>query len=242
MSQPADTTALDRAEQGPGTNLLLQGQPPLCPHTVTPSIVDAPGTAQDQQDQPSEGGSNLSDGSGALFSMYLDRAIEEDTNMVESWKGDADGMLVFVRLQTTSHTSAHNLETVDWSILCRGCSITRIVRPEYSAELAGHVIFLSRAYLSATFYPTKWIPGSHPVELVRPYPTFHTTYVGHLGQRALVHEPCHQPDLRPIGDIATAVGASLSKGCLPTLQPSQAGTYSCLLQARCRQAAYSLDG
>ena len=34
--------------------------------------------------------------------MYLDRAIEEDTNMVESWKGDADGMLVFVRLQTTS--------------------------------------------------------------------------------------------------------------------------------------------
>ena len=32
--------------------------------------------------------------------MYLDRAIEEDKNMVESWKGDAEGMLVFVRLQT----------------------------------------------------------------------------------------------------------------------------------------------
>ncbi|KAH9976507.1 hypothetical protein BJV77DRAFT_601729 [Russula vinacea] len=30
--------------------------------------------------------------------MYLDRAIEEDTNMVESWKGDADGMLVFTGL------------------------------------------------------------------------------------------------------------------------------------------------
>ena len=31
--------------------------------------------------------------------MYLDKAIEEDTNMVESWKGpgDAEGMLVFVR-------------------------------------------------------------------------------------------------------------------------------------------------
>ena len=165
--------------------------------------------------------------------------------MVESWKGDADGMLVFVRLQTTSHTSAYNIETVDRSILCRGCSITRIVRPEYSAEFAGHLILLSRAYLSATFYPTKWIPGSHPVELVRPYPTFHTTYVGRFGQRALVHEPCHQSDLRPIGDIATAVGASLSQGCLPrlpTLQPPQAGTYSCLLQARCRQAAYSPDG
>jgi hypothetical protein len=30
--------------------------------------------------------------------MYLDRAIAEDKKMVESWKGDADGMLVFVRL------------------------------------------------------------------------------------------------------------------------------------------------
>ena len=32
--------------------------------------------------------------------MYLDRAIAEDKKMVESWKGDAEGMLVFVRLQT----------------------------------------------------------------------------------------------------------------------------------------------
>jgi hypothetical protein len=30
--------------------------------------------------------------------MYLDRAITEDKKMVESWKGDADGMLLFVRL------------------------------------------------------------------------------------------------------------------------------------------------
>lgn len=35
--------------------------------------------------------------------MYLDRAIEEDTDMVESWKGDAEGMLVFVRLHVISH-------------------------------------------------------------------------------------------------------------------------------------------
>ena len=55
--------------------------------------------------------------------MYLDRAIEEDRRMVESWKGDADGMLVFVGLHTTSHTSAYNLEIVDWSLLCRGRSI-----------------------------------------------------------------------------------------------------------------------
>ena len=30
--------------------------------------------------------------------MYLDRAIAEDKKMVETWKGDAEGMLVFVRL------------------------------------------------------------------------------------------------------------------------------------------------
>ncbi|KAF8484587.1 hypothetical protein DFH94DRAFT_623933, partial [Russula ochroleuca] len=39
--------------------------------------------------------SNPSDGSGALFSMYLDRAIAEDKEMVESWKADADKILVF---------------------------------------------------------------------------------------------------------------------------------------------------
>jgi hypothetical protein len=37
--------------------------------------------------------------------MYLDKVNKEDERMVESWKGDADGMLTFVGLQTTSHTS-----------------------------------------------------------------------------------------------------------------------------------------
>jgi hypothetical protein len=41
--------------------------------------------------------SSYTDGSGALFSMYLDRAEEEDRRVAESWKGDADGILVFVR-------------------------------------------------------------------------------------------------------------------------------------------------
>jgi hypothetical protein len=54
--------------------------------------------------------SNPSDGSGALFSMYLDRAIAEDKEMVESWKADADKILVFVSLPITSHISAYNLE------------------------------------------------------------------------------------------------------------------------------------
>jgi len=39
--------------------------------------------------------------------MYLDRAIAEDKKMVESWKGDAEGMLVFVRIQTTLPVLLH---------------------------------------------------------------------------------------------------------------------------------------
>ena len=97
--------------------------------------------------------------------MYLERAYEEDKTMVECWKGDAEGMLLFVRLQTTSHTSAYNLEIVDWSLLCCSRGITRNIRPNYSAQPAGHLIVLSRTHLSAIVYPTEWIPTSHPLEL-----------------------------------------------------------------------------
>ena len=49
--------------------------------------------------------SSYTDGSGALFSMYLDRAEEEDRRVVERWKGDADGILVFVRLGCRPETT-----------------------------------------------------------------------------------------------------------------------------------------
>ena len=41
--------------------------------------------------------SNFVDGSGPIFSMYLDMAAEDDKKMAESWKADADGILIFVR-------------------------------------------------------------------------------------------------------------------------------------------------
>ena len=164
--------------------------------------------------------------------MYLDKAIEEDKSMVESWKAEADGLLIFVSLQTTSHTSAYDVETVDRSILCSGRGIACIVRPEYSAESTEHLKFLSCTYLPATFYySARWLSASHSAEFVQPYRAILSAYVGRLGQRALVLKSGHQSDLRPIGDIATAVGTSLSKGCLPrlpTLQPPQASTYSCI--------------
>ena len=42
--------------------------------------------------------------------MYLDRVTQKDSKMVESWKGDADGILLFVSFQATiSDTSVFNL-------------------------------------------------------------------------------------------------------------------------------------
>jgi hypothetical protein len=101
--------------------------------------------------------------------MYLDRVIEDDKRMVDSWKGDAEGMLTFVGLQTAFHTAAHNLEIVDWSLLCRSRSIACSVYPGYSAEPAGDLSFLSRTYLSAIFYPAEWLPTFHSFNPVRPH-------------------------------------------------------------------------
>ena len=51
---------------------------------------------QSSQDNKSYGEPNFVDGSGPLFSMYLELAEEEDKKMAESWKADADVTLVFV--------------------------------------------------------------------------------------------------------------------------------------------------
>ena len=44
--------------------------------------------------------SDFVDGSGPIFSMYLEMATEDDKKMVEDWKADADGILIFVRLSS----------------------------------------------------------------------------------------------------------------------------------------------
>jgi hypothetical protein len=56
-----------------------------------------PQGARNQASQP-EGQSDFIDGSGPIFSMYMEMAEGEDKKMTESWKADADSILVFVRL------------------------------------------------------------------------------------------------------------------------------------------------
>ena len=113
--------------------------------------------------------------------MYIERALAEDIRMVESWKGDAEGMLVFVRLQTPPHTSVYNLEIVDRSLLCFRCGITRIIRPYYSSQPAGHLVILSRTHLSAVTHPTERNPTSHTLILERSHRTVRSAYIGRLG-------------------------------------------------------------
>jgi hypothetical protein len=68
--------------------------PPKVTQDFFYDVEDPPLPASSAESQAE---SNYTDGSGALFSMYLNRAEEEDKKAAERWKGDADGILVFVR-------------------------------------------------------------------------------------------------------------------------------------------------
>src|SRR5260221_7736777 len=85
------------------------------------SMIPRPGhPPHSGPNHPPQGESGFADGSGPLFSMYLQLAGEEDKKMAENWKGDADGILIFVSRHSTSDTSTHtNPEVQDRFILCR---------------------------------------------------------------------------------------------------------------------------
>ncbi|KAI0296139.1 hypothetical protein B0F90DRAFT_1919155 [Multifurca ochricompacta] len=51
---------------------------------------------QSAQKQPIWGRSDFVDGSGPLFNMYVEMTADEDKKMAETWKADADGILVFL--------------------------------------------------------------------------------------------------------------------------------------------------
>jgi hypothetical protein len=94
MSQaPHETINVPNARIGTDVSLPLR---PLL--FLSPQIGDDQYPPQSAQNQASHNVSSFIDGSGPIFSMYLEIATEEDTKMVENWKADADGVLIFVRL------------------------------------------------------------------------------------------------------------------------------------------------
>ena len=96
MSQPLhDTINVHNAPFGPGTipsRITLSS-----PFSPAAQIDEPQYPPQSAQNQPSHGLSNFVDGSGPIFSMYMEMATEEDKKMAENWKADADGILIFVR-------------------------------------------------------------------------------------------------------------------------------------------------
>ena len=87
--------------------------------------------------------------------MYMEIATEEDKKMVEEWKADADGILIFVRLYPPSlcFTPTQYSMVIDWSLLrcCRNVDLG--VHSGYPTESTGHLQLLPREYLSGDDQP-----------------------------------------------------------------------------------------
>ncbi|KAN0140620.1 hypothetical protein V8E53_001829 [Lactarius tabidus] len=75
-------------------------------------IDDSQYPPQSARYQASQGQSDFVDGSGPIFSMYLEMAEEEDKKMAERWKADADSILVFDIRQNSQDTSNFYLANI----------------------------------------------------------------------------------------------------------------------------------
>jgi hypothetical protein len=95
---PPENIDMTYAGIGPdaGTSLSLGSSPPFSSAAHIGDRQDPPPPSSAQA-QAWRGESNFVDSSGPIFSMYLEMAEEEDKKMAESWKADAEGILVFVR-------------------------------------------------------------------------------------------------------------------------------------------------
>ena len=76
-------------------------------------------------------------------------ASEEDKKMAESWKDDADGILIFVRRYPLFQNFVHtNSLLVDWSILCCCCVVDLSVNSRPPAESTRYIQFLPLQHVS----------------------------------------------------------------------------------------------
>ena len=94
------------AEQGTGTQ---QTSTVSLTTTASSSHVPAlydnrypPNVTQAQHEPGQLGESDNPGGSGSWFSLYIDKAEDDDKKTAEGWKRDADGVLAFVSLPLIS--------------------------------------------------------------------------------------------------------------------------------------------
>jgi len=108
-SNPQCPSLLTKRLTWPKIRVWRPGQVPILPYTIMEasltSLTPRPGhPLQPGQQDPPQAESVYADSSGPLFSMYLKLAGEEDVKMTENWKGDADGILIFVSRHSTRTT------------------------------------------------------------------------------------------------------------------------------------------
>ena len=102
------------------------------------------------------------DSSGALFSMYSKIGEEEDNKMIERWRVDADGILIFVSPRLRIHIPTRvNWSSVGRFILCRRGSATfrdgsgLEPKSSASASTSEQLGVLSQEYLSGSVPPER---------------------------------------------------------------------------------------
>ena len=167
--------------------------------------------------------------------MYLEMATEDDKKMVEDWQADADGLLIFVRLE--SNLGAYiNSVVIDGSILSCCCNLDLCVNSRYPTEPTGYLKFLSRKYLSGHYQP-KYPEFSSCFST-----TILSTQLRNLGECTLVLELGHQSYLRLARDLPATMGSKIPLGHFDALQSPQASKDSCVFFRRRREASPSLDG
>ncbi len=86
---PPENITVTETDIGPGTGtLLLLGSTVFSPFSpaTSASIGGHKYPPQSAPTQSPQGVSSLADGSGPIFSMYLEMASEQDEKMAENWK------------------------------------------------------------------------------------------------------------------------------------------------------------
>ena len=162
--------------------------------------------------------------------MYLKLAEEEDEKMTENWKGDADGILIFVSRQSTCRASTRIYpEAEDWFILCYRRGIRCSIRPGPQAEFPRHFGVLPREHFSSP-RRLEWLPVPYPPNTSQSIHPIFPTNICRMGQLALVSQPAHQSHMRTFGHIIATMGASvLHEGYPDTIQSAQTSTDSRVL-------------
>ena len=93
------------------------------------------------------------DKSGTLFSMYLERADDDDNKVTERWKKQCDAILIFVGTPANwrlNKTPMFMLNNVDRSFLSSSGSSSCCFCLGSPTESTSHVSGLCRKYLSFT--------------------------------------------------------------------------------------------